>query len=422
MTYYRQKLLILAIFLLAIGSFPQSSYAFFGLNDAPPLSYDMEKSVDELDKGMEIKDEVPFGDQTLAMQIYLPNGWVRAEFEQEMPLPKKDQIGVFEKPNVEQEDGDIFRLLVRYSTPPRIQRRSEFRVRSIEINSLISLDNWFVEYLLQMGFSPEGVKIVSPNRLEAQYTLFEYGEPMVTRSVVERSGNKIILAEYLVHQENYQAEKDQQIRSMQKFKMTSPDLSLPVSLNSYSFVDIAKFDYPQNWILYSPGITTIERMDASIINIKGMNTEDKRVLSTMQLNGRVDVTLVSKYSNTTVENELAIIGQALKDKGLQLSDKMDAVPIPKLNEKVEKATISVYHIIPPATELLKINKFSGSDAAQQKLADYEYWIATLETPGRYYFVRLLTIGRDEDFKSWAENTEVFRVLLGSVAPVNDQVH
>jgi len=219
MTYYRQKLLVLACFFIVLGSFPQSSDAFFGLDDSPLLSYDMETPAAELDKGMELKKETPSGEESLAMQIYLPNGWVRAEFEQEQTLPKAGK-GAFEKPRIEQADGDIFRLLVRYSTPPRLQRRSEFRVRSIEINSLISLDNWFVEYLLQMGFSPEGVNKVSTNRLEAQYTLFEYGEPMVTRAVVERSGNKIILAEYLVHQENYQAEKrstNSQLTKIQTF-------------------------------------------------------------------------------------------------------------------------------------------------------------------------------------------------------------
>ncbi|OIN85449.1 MAG: hypothetical protein AUJ12_09350 [Alphaproteobacteria bacterium CG1_02_46_17] len=421
MTYYRQKLLVLVCFFIVLGSFPQSSDAFFGLNDSPPLSYDMETPLAKLDKGMEVKEETPSGEESLAMQISLPNGWIRAEFEQEQTLPKAGN-GAFEKQRIEQEDGDIFRLLVRYSTPPRLQRRSEFRVRSIEINSLISLDNWFVEYLLQMGFSPEGVNKVSTNRLEAQYTLFEYGEPMVTRAVVERSGNKIILAEYLVHQENYQVEKDQQIRSIQKFKLLAPDASLPVALNTYSFVDIAKFDYPQNWILYSPGIITIERMEASVINIKGMNTDDRKILSNMQLNGRIDVTVVSRFAKTTVQNEMSIIGQALKDKDLQLSDKMDSVPLPQLNEKVENANIAVYHIIPPESELLKINKFSRVVGVQQKLADYEYWIGTLETSGRYYFIRLLTIGRDEDFKSWAENTEVFYVLLGSVAPVNDEIH
>jgi len=159
-----------------------------------------------------------------------------------------------------------------------------------------------------------------------------------------------------------------------------------------------------------------------VINIKGMNTDDKKILSNMQLNGRIDVTVVSRFSQTTVQNEMSIIGQALKDKGLLLSDKMDSVPMPQLNEKVENASIAIYHIIPPESELLKINKFSRVMGVQQKLADYEYWIGTLETSGRYYFIRLLTIGRDEDFKSWAENTEVFYVLLGSVAPVNDEVH
>jgi len=418
MKCYRQKLLLVAGFFLALSFGSQKSNAFLAIEEAPPLSYDMKTPLEKLNEKMEWHEEKPFGDESLAMKITLPIGWNRYETES---IETREVTNEFEKSGGDQ-GGDIFRLLVRYSTPARIQRRSEFRVRSIEINTLVSLQNWFIELLLQMGFSPEGVTIRSPDRLEAQYTLFEHGEPMVTRAVVERSGNKIILAEYMVHQENYLAEKDEQIKAMQDFHLTNPSKELPVSLKSYAFVDIAKFEYPQSWILYSPGITTIERMEASVINIKGIIDRSLQTMDTLQLNGRIDVTIVSRYADTTIEKEVVLIGQQLKQKELLLSDKMDSVELPKLNDKIIASSLNTYHIIPPVDESLKSNKFSAAKDSQMKLADYECWLAILETQGRYYFIRLLTIGREEDFKSWAENTEVFNVLLTTVAPVNDQIH
>ncbi|HOO50236.1 MAG TPA: hypothetical protein PLK94_02995 [Alphaproteobacteria bacterium] len=427
MAIYRQKLLFLLVFLSCASGFSGISKAYLRLDSIPELSYEITKSPEELDKLLEIHTEKPFGDESLAMEITLPIGWHR--YETETVLDEKESSkensfnGLTKRAYQIDKGGDIFRMLVRYSTPPRIQRRSEFRVRSIEINSLISLENWFTELILQMGFSPEGIKIVNRDRLEAQYTIFEYGEPMVTRAVVTRSGDKIIIAEFMVHQENIAKEGDLQVYSMQKFKMLSPEIDLPIALNVYPFVDIAKFNYPQNWILYTPGITTIDRMDASIINLRGMSDTSNATYDTMQMNGRVDVTVVYKSPDVTVASEMGIIGQSLKDNGLVLSEKIENSEKFKVNKNISKSAVTIYHIIPPASEQLKTNKFSYSSREKsKKLADYEYWIGTLETSGRYYFVRLLTIGRDEDFRAWAENTEVFKVLLESIAPVNDDIH
>ncbi|MDY0029244.1 MAG: hypothetical protein RBR86_04790 [Pseudobdellovibrionaceae bacterium] len=427
MMFYRQKLLFLSTFLLGVCSITLPSQAYLRIDQIAALSYDMEKPEDVLAKEMEVHQEKPFGDESLSMEVTLPIGWHRYETETLQDSEKSNKRsaeGLSKKKNYQiEKGGDIFRMLVRYSTPPRIERRSEFRVRSIEINSLISLENWFTELILQMGFSPEGIKKVSEGRLDAQYTIFEYGEPMVTRAVVTRSGNKIIIAEYMVHQENYDREKDLQIYAMKQFKMLAPRDDLPIALNTYPFVDIAKFQYPQNWLLYTPGITTIERMEASVINLRGMSEDQYSSNYTkIQMNGRVDVSVVYKGEGVTAESEMALIGQSLKDNGLVLSDRIDLDKDFRVHEKISKSSVSVYHIIPPVSTELKTNLFNKSKAKSNKLADYEYWVGILETSGRYYFVRLLTIGRDEDFRAWAENTEVFRVLLGSISPVNDDIH
>ena len=93
--------------------------------------------------------------------------------------------------------------------------------------------------MLEMGFSIEGMKIKSPRLVVAQYTVFEDGEPYAVRAVVTQTGSRIVLAEYLVHQDVYQAERDEQIWAMTGFALDDPVNKLPVAMKTFNFVDIA---------------------------------------------------------------------------------------------------------------------------------------------------------------------------------------
>lgn len=429
---------VCALSLLLFGGLKTPALAYSGLDKIPELSYETTESRESIYNRTEIHDEVPQNDESLAMQIRLPIGWMKIEKEEpELALPstkapKEEDFSGDESddPEAQAEDraqGDMFTMLAHYITPPRMEGRSEFRVRSIKVNSLISLKNWFITYTLQMGFSPEGVTQKSVNRLEAQYTIFYKNEPMVVRAVMQQSGNKIILAEYMVHQDNYLKEKDEQVYCMTDFRLLTPNKDSAVALNVYVFIDIAKFSYPENWILYTPGVTTIDRMDASIINIRGVSaTEVRKKMDDLLLNGRVDVTVVSKYSNTNLPHEVGLVGDTIRKKGLIIGEKIEDVENKKeklnLHKKIISFNLSKYKISRDTGEAKQFNSFAKTPSGMTKTADYEYWFATMETEGRFYLVRLVTIGRDEDFKAWAENTAVFNNLLSSIAPVNDAAH
>lgn len=442
----RQSFLpVMALSLLAMGGFVAPAGAYSGLDKIPELSYETTDTREGIFKRTEIHDEVPQNDPGMAMQIRLPIGWMKIEKEDPdegvplaaaIPEPKvrllpgetaDDSEAQSEAEAISRGQGDMFTMLAHYITPPRMEGRSEFRVRSIKVNSLISLKNWFITYTLQMGFSPEGVTQKSINRLEAQYTIFYKGEPMVVRAVMQQSGNKIILAEYMVHQDNYLKEKDEQVYCMTDFRLLSPSKEPAVALNVYVFIDIAKFSYPENWILYTPSVTTIDRMDASVINIRGVTqSEVRKRMDDLLLNGRVDVTVVSKYSNTNLTREVGLVGDTVRKKGLVIGDKIveevDKKEKINLHKKIISFQLSKYKISRDTGVAKQFNSFAKIPSGVTKTADYEYWFATMETEGRFYLVRLVTIGRDEDFKAWAENTAVFNNLLSSISPVNDNVH
>lgn len=426
----------LSILFMAFGLITQPAYAFMTLKDIPPLKYDLTQDESQLKSLMEQHEETPMGNKDLAMSFSLPKNWVRYDMEadkdilsgvsSEMQGNQGKTIGLasnirgFRDYSIAgNQDGDIFNMLVKYTTPARLERPSEFRVRSIELDSLVSLENWFIEFLLQMGFTAEGAEKKSDNRLEAQYTIFENGEPYSVRGVLMRTGSRIILAEYLVHQENIEKDRDFQILAMRDFKLNQINEATPVQLNNYNFVDIAKFSYPKNWILYSSGIRTIDRMEASIINLKGVVNPDQKAITAMQLNGRVDIMIISKYADSTPQKEVASIGKKLRKGGLTFGKIIKGNELPKLHSAISNKQLLVYHIIVPSEDAMKINQFSGDQNRRLGLVDYEYWLAVLQTQSRYYYVSLLTVGRGEDFRAWSENVETYNSLLSSISPIND---
>lgn len=364
--------------------------AFTGKEKIPELKNDVHIPKEAFEAKTTLINETPLQNKDFAFHVRLPKGWVKLNVEAEK----------------EGEGTDIFRQLSAYTSPPRIEQRSIFRIRAIDLSSLITVDDWFIAYMLQMGFSVEGMTIKSPRKMIVQYTLFEDGEPYVTRAVVTMSGQKIILAEYLVHQDAYEAERDEQIWAMAGFDMDTPNESLPIVMKTFSFVDIAKFDYPANWVTYTPGITEINRMDASVINAINTHviTSSGAEITDLQMAGRIDVSVVSKVLGTSIGDEIKVLNKSLKDKNYKLGKFIETVDNVKLNPLIKNGRIDVYEM----------------ESLTQKLAGYEYWVAVLQTNSRYYLVRLITISRGENFIMWAQNVETYRVLLRSLSPASGQ--
>jgi len=365
------------------------AHAFLGKDKIPPLKTEAHLSEADFNAKTSLIEETPLQNKDMAFHVRLPNGWVKLNSDE-----GKSEVA-----------SDLFRLLSAYTSPPRLEHRSILRVKSIDLTSLITVDDWFIGYMLQMGFSVEGMTLISPRRVEAQYTLFEEGEPYVTRAVVTMTGSKIILAEYLVHQEMYAAEKDIQILAMSGFGLSTPNNKLPIVMKTFSFVDIAKFDYPSNWLTYTPGITEINRMDASVLNtISTHLVTAGSAVNELQMTGRIDVSVVSKTLGTTIGNEIATLNKGLKDRHYKLGKYIETIKTIELNSNIKSSRIDVYEM----------------ESEVQKIAGYEYWVAVLQTNSRYYLVRLITVSRGENFVKWAQNVETYRVLLNSLSPASNQ--
>ena len=364
--------------------------AYVGKDKIPLLESKVQMSKEDFESKTMLVKEFPLQNKDLLFNVRLPKSWIKLDVSTE-----NQNLGA-----------DLYRQLSAYTSPPRIEHSSFFRVKSIDLTEMIPVDDWFIGYMLEMGFSAEGMRVLSSHKLSAQYTLFENSEPYITRAIVTLTGSKIILAEYLVHQDNYAAERDAQILAMDGFDLLEPNEKSSIKMRTYSFADIAKFEYPENWMVHTFGITQINRMDSSVLRaINTRNVSRNGVeITELQMTGRVDVSVVSKTLNTTVAQEIDLLKKDLNKRHYKLGKFVETIHSIKLNPLITSGRIDVYEM----------------ESDIQKLAGYEYWVAVLQTDARYYLVRLITVSRGEDFVTWAENTETYRVLLGSLSPASQK--
>lgn len=358
--------------------------------DVPKLdrAVSVDKSVFEA--RTKLIDDTPLGDASLAFQVRLPQSW--------KALPSDDQEGV-------QVSRDLFRLAAQYVSPPHLDTRSQFRVRVLELKGMVSAENWFMGYALASGTMIEGMATISDRRIEAQYTILDKGIAYAVRGVAEISGSRLVMAEYLVPFEYLEQERDDQVWAMTVFKMKAPNMGPMEPVETFAFVDIAKFSYPKGWVFHAPHITTIDRMEAFVINLKGDEVKKGKDIDpeSLQMDGRIDVSLVSRLLNTTPAQEVGFLKEHLDSKGLVIGDMIESVKVDRLNKAIISANIDAY-------------KISSRD---HNLVGYEFWVAILESKGRYYIVRLLSIGRNENFPVWAHNIEAFKYVLRTLSPAND---
>lgn len=335
----------------------------------------------------DLVQEKPLNDDSLAYKIRLPKGWTKMEVK---------DFG---------SDGSgagVFQTLANYASPPRIEHQSLFRIRVSKEESLIALDDWFIGYITEMGLAIEGMIVKSPNLLIAQYTVFEDNEPYVVRAVVARSGSRILFAEYLMPQDIARVEKDLQIWSVASFELVTPAKDSPVDMETYYFVNVAKFDYPSNWTIQTFPVRDVMRMGASIVNGNGQKNDDGPG-GHDQLSGIVDVSVIAKNAGTTPADEIQKLNEDLKKKNLKLGAFIGTVPVDGIRPDIKSARVDAYDV----------------DGASKKLAGYEFWVAVTQTDTHYYLVRLITLSRTENFVMWARNVASFKAVVRSLGPASD---
>ncbi|MEK7801006.1 MAG: hypothetical protein AAB276_01010, partial [Pseudomonadota bacterium] len=229
----------------------------------------------------------------------------------------------------------------------------------------------------------------------------------VIRAVVEVSGRRVVIAEYMVPQESYEEGKNDQILAMNSYALLSPDMTPSVDMKTFSFVDLARFDYPGTWNLIAPVITNIDDMSVTLTNVfdREVTVEKTAKESTPQLNGRIDISIIARNEETTLQDQIARLQTEMGERKIKISKLIEVVNDIELKAIKKKIRVDVYAV-------------EGTEA---KLVDHEYWGAILQTPGHFYLVRLITVGRLQNFSAWSQNIETFRHIIGSLSPNKDSI-
>lgn len=369
---------------IALFLVTSQGFAFTGKNKIPPLKTEVTISKEDFESKSDLITVTPLNNEKLAYKVRLPKGWQNLDKD---IIEGKTGVG-------------ILRQVSQFTSPPRIEHRSIFRVSVIDLDLPITVDDWFISYMLEMGFSIEGINIKSPYLTQAQYTIFEDNEPFIVRATISTTDAKIILVEYLVHQEVYEQEKSEQIWAMTGFELLNPDTDALVPMKTFNFVDVAKFDYPSNWFVQAPEIANISRMDATAINTK--HNRSGIYTSGDELIGRIDVSIIAKDQGLTLTDEIDLLKEGLKARNHKLGKFIETVEVKGINPLITSSRVDAYEV----------------EGVSKRLAGYEYWVGVLQTQTRFYMIRLTTVSRADNFKSWAENVETYRVLLRSLGPAS----
>lgn len=331
---------------------------------------------DEFDKKTIFHEVVPQGDKELTFSISLPKDWQESK---ELSL------------NSQKVSNKVFGEIAKYHSPSRPIGRSRFTIEAIKIDYEISAMHWFMNFVLKNAITLEGIKEYSPSRVEALYVVVEKDVNYAVRSIAQITGNRMVLARFFTPFTAWDQERALQNQVMSTFDLKKPKAVDIEALKDFVFLDIAKMKYPESWYLKEPNTRSVDEMGLRLVNLNEINV----------LNGRIDVALVSSYSERTLEQQYDWHKKEIENTGLQIK-----ALIGKEEDNFE------FH---PEMDYAFVDVY----AAQNKvpyIINYELWVAVMAGEGYFYYVTLLTPSRDDEFFVWSRNVEAFKIVARNIGP------
>ena len=373
---FRQILLFaLGIFTLAV--LPQEAEA---QKIKELFSKEMPKFQDipdaQFEQMTELYEDVPFGDRYLAYKVRLPKDWA-----------PPDDVSLSNYSLSSRLMGDI----ALFYSPPRIDApRSKFQIQALKLEYEMTAEQWLLQFILQNGFTLEGLEYFSPDKVGALHVYVTEGETFVVRSVAQINGKRMVLAQYIVPANYWMKEAPMIAESLATFELLNPEKAVIENMVVFPFLDIAQFSYPESWDPRSNPVRTIDRIQATVNNI--------REGASKTLDGQIQVDMVSAFIVDDLEAELDNLKENLREKGLITSD------------LIETKEDTVFH---PQVNFGFTDVFEGNNTENNVLR-YEIWISVLALDNYYFFVTLITPHRDEEFFTWSRNVGAYKALLKTV--------
>jgi hypothetical protein len=339
---------------------------------------------DFLSKSQET-EEKPKGDRYLGFKIRLPKDWTRVG-------ERIDDVDADSQTvNNVKLSRRLLGKVVKYYGIADLAAPSRVDVQALDLQHQITAKNWFLGYALSNGYTLQGMKVVSDDRVEALYVLIEDSTSYVVRTLAIINGPRIVLVSYYVPEAVWTKERAMQEYVLDTFRFTDPEKTQIDVTRTYSYLDLLKFDYPASWRLIAPNISSTQGFDARLINAHN-DHGDKRLL------GEINMRIVSTEMETSLPQEVNYLKEAIGTMGLQVGDLIETPTNFKFKPQVTFARVEVYN----------------AKSKDNKVEDYEYWLAVMGEDRYYYIITMITPSRSADFYNWAQNTEAYQTVIESM--------
>lgn len=324
-----------------------------------------------------LHSETPFGDRALAYQIRLPKEWSQSEDTGLSNLNLSSKLM-----------GEI----ALFYSPPKLETvRSKFQLYALRLEYEITAEQWLLQHILSNGFTLEGLEYFDKNKVGSLHIYLDDGQTYVVRSIAQINGKRMVLAQYVIPAESWQAEKSIVSQSLKTFTLLSPEKDVVIeNMKPHLFLDIAQFEYPESWSIVVRPVSSVDRMEVVLNNIRDNETK--------VLDGQIEAAFASGFIVKDLEKEIDNVKLIYRKKGLIIND---------LIESLDDYEFS------PVSEFGFLDVYSASDPNNSSF-EYEVWVSVMSIDNYYVFVSMLTPGRDYDFFTWSRNVGTFGYVVKSM--------
>lgn len=333
----------------------------------------------------------PYDDDVLAYKVNVPKEW------EQIAEKGSSNFVVSEK---------LFIELNKFFGPPRMEGRSRLEISAVQIDYDFTAEQWYTKYILESGYTLEGMKVHSDRKVESLMVVMEGDFSYYVRTLAIINGKKVILVQYYLPAAYWQEEAPMQASVLQSFDLINNKVEKIGEYKKYQFLDVADLEYPSSWYPIAPSMTSVERLSARFLNLKegaidGDDASKYRVSELSGLSeGHVDITIVLNSVNPSLIAEVENYKKELETSGIVVGKKIDIDPKFTFSPNLLFSVAEVYEAVDSRTDYIS----------------YELWFSLLAVGNYYYFVTLLTPSAKQNYVAWARNIRGYRHIVNTFNP------
>ncbi|MBI1327435.1 MAG: hypothetical protein GC136_07295 [Alphaproteobacteria bacterium] len=355
----------------------------------------------KLDRKINLTQE-QFQEQT---QIFTEPSELHKNYGFTVRLPqswKKQDAGIGEG---EVQSGLSNALLVglaAFTGPVSYEGQSSLRVKGQQLYRSTSAYNWMANYILDQGYTLNGIAGLSHTRAEADYIVVLNGQSYLVRAVAIINAPHVILAEYMVPISLSEKERSVQVWSIGTLRPVAVSAGSIEPIEKYEYLDNFIFEYPASWIFQPAIMRTSDRLEGKLLNVRGGRKKLEQLgYSRVILDGKIDFTVHAIKPELDLKKEITILRDALKKDGFMIGDLLETRTNLRVHEGFPYQRTDIYKINNPGKNLL----------------DHEYWVTLVKNDKHIIVLTMVTPGREQDRSIWLNNIDGFQEIIARLKPL-----